>query len=67
MCYLLRCKYNIYVNVVQAKNNYFSCIREIYAFYFRIYIKINIFASEFKYHTYVKGKRNSKRKRLIYG
>ncbi len=67
MCYLLRCKYNIYVNDWQVKERIFSCICEFYRFFFHIYIKLYIFASKIKYNVYVKSKRNSKRKRINYG
>ncbi len=54
MCYLLRCKYNIYVNIKQEKEKNFSYIREFYGVFFRIYIKLYIFAPKFKYNVYVK-------------
>lgn len=51
----------------KKKKEYFSCIREFYRFFFRIYIKFYIFASKIKYNVYVKSERNSKRKRINYG
>ncbi len=38
----------------KKKKEYFSCMREFYPIFFRIYIILYIFASKFKYNVYVK-------------